>query len=156
MPDAWRRRLKMLKKLVFVLGFIILFQIIILAQNNTRGKTMIKMTFAGNEIYGEILNTQSGKEFLSQLPATLKFEDYNSTEKISYLPTKLSGQGEPEGFIPKRGDICYFKPWGNLAIFYRDFRYSYSTSLIKLGILNDIDKLANIRGSFDVRIELVD
>ena len=143
----------MLKKLIYILGFIILFQIIILAQNNTGGKTMIKMTFAGNEIYGEILNTQSGKEFLSQLPASLKFEDYNSTEKISYLPTKLSGRGEPEGFIPKRGDISYYMPWGNLAIFYRDFRYS--RSLIKIGELNDIDKLANMQGDFEVRIEIV-
>ncbi|WP_432633308.1 cyclophilin-like fold protein [Brachyspira sp.] len=143
----------MFKKLVFILSFIIVFQIIILAQNNG-GKTMIKMTFGGNEIYGEVLNTQSGKEFLSQLPANLKFEDYNSTEKISYLPTKLSGQGEPEGFTPKRGDISYYMPWGNLAIFYRDFRYS--RSLIKIGTLNDIDKLANMRGSFEVRIEVVD
>ena len=129
----------MLKKLIYILGFIILFQIIILAQNDMGGKTMIKMTFVGNEIYGEILNTQSGKEFLSQLPASLKFEDYNSTEKISYLPTKLSS---------------YYMPWGNLAIFYRDFRYS--RGLIKIGTLNDIDKLANMRGSFDVRIEVVD
>lgn len=144
----------MLKKLIYILGFIILFQIIILAQNNIGGKTMIKMTFAGNEIYGEILNTQSGKEFLSQLPASLKFEDYNSTEKISYLPKKLLAQGEPEGFTPKKGDISYYVPWGNLAIFYRDFRYS--RSLIKIGELKDIDKLANMRGSFDVRIELVD
>ena len=107
----------MLKKLIYILGFIILFQIIILAQNDIGGKTMIKMTFAGNEIYGEILNTQSGKEFLSQLPASLKFEDYNSTEKISYLPKKLSAQGEPEGFTPKKrryfllcplGKSCYF------------------------------------------------
>lgn len=143
----------MFKKLVFILGFIIVFQIIILAQNGGE-KTMIKMTFGGNEIYGEILNTQSGKEFLSQLPANLKFEDYNSTEKISYLPTKLSGRGEPEGFTPKRGDISYYMPWGNLAIFYRDFRYS--RSLIKIGTLNDIDKLENMRGSFEVRIEVVD
>ena len=145
---------KLLKKSIFILGFMIVFQIIILAQNDTGGKTMIKMTFAGNEIYGEILNTRSGKEFLSQLPATLKFEDYNSTEKISYLQSKLSGQGEPEGFTPKRGDISYYMPWGNLAIFYRDFRYS--RSLIKIGTLNDIDKLENMRGSFDVRIEVVD
>ena len=148
------------KKIAFILSFIILFQIIILAQNNQNnrgGKTMIKMTFAGNEIYGEILNTQSGREFLSQLPATLKFEDYNSAEKISYLPKKLSAQGEPEEFTTKRGDIgdiCYYIPWGNLAIFYRDFRYS--RSLIKLGKLNDIDKLANMRGDFEVKIELVD
>ena len=152
MPMA--KEIKMFKKLVFILSFIIVFQIIILAQNNGGGKTMIKMTFGGNEIYGEILNTQSGKEFLSQLPANLKFEDYNSTEKISYLPTKLSGRGEPEGFTPKRGDISYYMPWGNLAIFYRDFRYS--RSLIKIGTLNDIDKLANMRGSFEVRIEVVD
>lgn len=152
MPMA--KEIKMSKKLVFILGFIIVFQIIILAQNNGGGKTMIKMTFGGNEIYGEILNTQSGKEFLSQLPANLKFEDYNSTEKISYLPTKLSGRGEPEGFTPKRGDISYYMPWGNLAIFYRDFRYS--RSLIKIGTLNDIDKLTNMRGNFEVRIEVVD
>ena len=145
---------KLLKKSIFILGFIIVFQIIILAQNDTGGKTMIKMTFAGNEIYGEILNTRSGKEFLSQLPATLKFEDYNSTEKISYLQSKLSGQGEPEGFTPKRGDISYYMPWGNLAIFYRDFRYS--RSLIKIGTLNDIDKLENMRGSFEAKIEIVE
>lgn len=143
----------MLKKLIYILGFIILFQIIILAKSNMGGKTMIKMTFAGNEIYGEILNTQSGKEFLSQLPASLKFEDYNSTEKISYLSKKLSAQGEPEGFTPKKGDISYYVPWGNLAIFYRDFRYS--RSLIKIGELKDIDKLANMQGYFEVRIEIV-
>ena len=145
---------KLLKKSIFILGFMIVFQIIILAQNDTGGKTMLKMTFAGNEIYGEILNTRSGKEFLSQLPATLKFEDYNSTEKISYLQSKLSGQGEPEGFTPKRGDISYYMPWGNLAIFYRDFRYS--RSLIKIGTLNDIDKLANMSGSFEAKIEIVE
>ena len=43
---------KLLKKSIFILGFMIVFQIIILAQNDTGGKTMIKMTFAGNEIYG--------------------------------------------------------------------------------------------------------
>ena len=145
---------KLLKKSIFILGFMIVFQIIILAQNDTGGKTMIKMTFAGNEIYGEILNTRSGKEFLSQLPATLKFEDYNSTEKVSYLQSKLSGEGEPEGFTPKRGDISYYMPWGNLAIFYRDFRYS--RSLIKIGTLNDIDKLENMRGSFEAKIEVVE
>lgn len=143
----------MFKKLNFILGLIIVFQFIILAQNDRGEKTMIKMTFNENIIYGKILNTQSGREFLSQLPTTLKFEDYNSTEKISYLPKKLSGEGEPEGFTPKIGDISYYIPWGNLAIFYRDFRYS--RSLIKIGTLNDIDKLANISGSFEVRIEKI-
>ena len=105
---------KLLKKSIFILGFMIVFQIIILAQNDTGGKTMIKMTFAGNEIYGEILNTRSGKEFLSQLPATLKFEDYNSTEKISYLQSKLSGKANPKALLRKDAIfliICLGEIW---------------------------------------------
>ena len=39
------------------------------------------------------------------------------------------------------GDITYYAPWGNLAIFYKDF--GYSRSLIMLGKLDSgIEKLA--------------
>ena len=26
--------------------------------------------------------------------------------------------------MPSAGDLAYYSPWGNLAIFYEDFRYS--------------------------------
>jgi hypothetical protein len=26
--------------------------------------------------------------------------------------------------VPSAGDLAYYSPWGNLAIFYEDFRYS--------------------------------
>lgn len=46
------------------------------------------------------------------------------------------------GAICRIGDIAYYAPWGNLAIFYRDF--SYSTGLVKLGKLDsDVDALRN-------------
>lgn len=61
----------------------------------------------------------------------LDFEDYNNIEKISYLTQKLPTAGEPDGCDPDVGDLCLYAPWGNLSIFYQDFRYS--TSLIKLG-----------------------
>ena len=71
------------------------------------------------------------RDFIAQLPLTLELSDFNGTEKIADLPDKLSTEGAPEGFTPVAGDVAYYAPWGNLAIFYRGFRYS--RQLIRLG-----------------------
>lgn len=118
--------------------------------------TRIKLTFEGNEIYALINNSKAGNDFLSLLPLSVKAEDFNSTEKIFYLSKKLNTQNEPDGINPKAGDITYYAPWGNIAIFYKDFRYS--NNLIYLGKfenLSDAEKLSNIKGNFDIRIERV-
>ncbi len=44
------------------------------------------------------------------LPLTLPFEDYAETEKIAYLPGKLTTQTAPEGIDPQVGDIAYYAP----------------------------------------------
>ncbi|MEI0559976.1 cyclophilin-like fold protein [Brachyspira pilosicoli] len=118
--------------------------------------TRIKLTFEGNEIYALINNSKAGNDFLSLLPLSVKAEDFNSTEKIFYLSKKLNTQNEPDGINPKAGDITYYAPWGNIAIFYKNFRYS--NNLIYLGKFentSDIEKLSNIKGNFDIRIERV-
>jgi hypothetical protein len=49
------------------------------------------------------------------------------------------------------GDITYYAPWGNLAIFYGE---STSDGLVKLGHLDaGVEKLARQRGQFTLRIE---
>ena len=118
--------------------------------------TKIKLTFEGNEIYALINNSKAGDDFLSLLPLSVKAEDFNSTEKIFYLSKKLNIENEPDGINPKAGDITYYAPWGNIAIFYRDFRYS--NNLIYLGRfenVSDVEKLSNMKGDFDIRIERV-
>lgn len=40
----------------------------------------------------------------------------------------------PPGTTPAAGDISYYAPWGNLALFNRDF--SYSPGLVRLGRLD--------------------
>ncbi|MNU08615.1 hypothetical protein D3C72_2547400 [compost metagenome] len=53
------------------------------------------------------------------------------------------------------GDLTYYAPWGNLAIFYKDF--DYSSGLIHLGVIESgIDRLARVNGDFDVRIERIE
>jgi hypothetical protein len=49
------------------------------------------------------------------------------------------------------GDIAYYAPWGNLAIFYRDF--GYSSGLVKLGRLDSGVEVLSGRGAVRVTIE---
>ena len=135
---------------------IITFFIGLFAMNAFAQTTKIKLTFECNEIYALINNSKAGNDFLSLLPLSVKAEDFNSTEKIFYLSKKLNTQNEPDGINPKAGDITYYAPWGNIAIFYRDFRYS--NNLIYLGRfenVSDVEKLSNMKGNFDIRIERV-
>lgn len=79
----------------------------------------------------ELIEHETSRDFIQLLPRQLELDDYASTEKISYLPNKLSVKGQPAGYTPKQGDVAYYAPWGNLAIFCHD--YSYSRGLVQLG-----------------------
>lgn len=69
-------------------------------------------------------DNSAARSLLSQLPLTLTFEDYNGTEKIAYPPEGLDLSDAPESCDPDVGTLAYYAPWGNLCIFYQDFRYS--------------------------------
>lgn len=112
----------------------------------------IRLSFGEAEVTVIMDNHPACQDFLSLLPLTLTFEDYNGTEKISYLPRKLNTQGSPSSCKPSVGTFAYYAPWGNLAIFYHDFRQS--NGLVPLGqIVSGVEKLAGMHGNFSVRIE---
>jgi len=50
------------------------------------------------------------------------------------------------------GDLCYFKLWGNLALFYADYKWD---GLIRLGRFDDCFKPLLVRSEFPVRIERI-
>ncbi|MGN0618444.1 MAG: cyclophilin-like fold protein [Ruminiclostridium sp.] len=53
------------------------------------------------------------------------------------------------------GDLCLYAPWGNLSIFYRDFRYS--NSLILLGHIDtDMNIIGSMNEDFEARLEKAD
>jgi hypothetical protein len=91
----------------------------------------IQFVLNGRTFTGRLDDNPTARDFYSMLPMTLTLQDYSATEKISYLPRRLSDAGAPEGVRPSLGDIGYYAPWGNLAIFYKGF--GYSKGLIKLG-----------------------
>jgi len=63
----------------------------------------------------------------------LTLADYADSERIAYLPRKLSTKDAPAGSDASAGDIAYYAPWGNLAIFYK--AAPYAKGLVHLGRL---------------------
>lgn len=108
------------------------------------------ITIGADVLSASLNDSPAARDFASLLPLTLTLSDYNATEKIGDLPRRLSRDDAPPGFAPSPGDIAYYSPWGNLAIFYRDF--DYSPGLIALGrIKTGIDILAR-RGRIEATI----
>jgi hypothetical protein len=113
----------------------------------------LKITIGDKVATATLNDNPTTKDFISLLPLTLTLTDYNATEKISDLPKKLSAKDAPAGYKPSIGDITLYAPWGNLAIFYKDF--SYSTGLISLGKITSGMEAVNVSGPVNAKFELV-
>lgn len=100
-----------------------------------------------------LYDTQAANALYEMLPLDLTFEDFNGIEKIAYLSQTLPTDKEPDGFEPHVGDLCLYAPWGNLSIFYQDFRYS--DSLISLGHIDSgMDVITNLPENTVARLEI--
>jgi hypothetical protein len=139
------------------IGWIVIALSLVLARPAVSGQeasTMkIRLTFDGKAVEATLLDNATAGDLLSLLSMTLTLEDYASTEKIGYPPRKLSTAGAPAGVDPTVGDIAYYAPWGNLAIFYKEF--GYSRGLIGLGRFDSGIEALNVPGSLTVTIERV-
>ena len=102
-------------------------------------------------VHARLYDNAAVKDFIAMLPLTVTLEDYNKTEKIAGLPKRLSTSGAPDGYTPHKGDIAFYAPWGNLCIFYRDFRYS--PALVQLGKI-DGDGISTLTESDSVTITI--
>lgn len=109
----------------------------------------------GNEMLSATLDdTPAGRDFAALLLLDLALSDYHATEKVADLPRKLDTTDAPTSYTPKAGDITYYAPWGNLAIFQKPFQTS--RGLVRLGAFDGpIDALLK-DGAIPVRIEVAE
>jgi hypothetical protein len=117
-------------------------------------KMKVRIAVEGIVITGTLVDTAASRDFASLLPLTLTLKDYASTEKISDLPRRLTIRGSPAGIDPSAGDITYYSPWGNLALFYKDA--DYADGLVKLGTIDTGLEALNRPGSFKATISRID
>ncbi len=93
--------------------------------------TKIRLVADKTVVKATLNDSAAAQDLIAMLPLTLSLKDYASTEVVGDLPSQLSLEGAPAGYKPFKGDITHYAPWGNLAIFYKDF--SYSSGLVPLG-----------------------
>lgn len=113
----------------------------------------VNITVGNRTITATMEDNAAGRDFLSRLPLEITLNDYNNTtEKIFYPSPALTIEGVTRGCAPTPGDITIYAPWGNVAIFCKN--WSYSNDLIKIGRIdgNGIDALTVI-GDIRVKIE---
>lgn len=78
----------------------------------------VRFAFAGQEFTVTLEDNPSARDLFSLLPLDLKISDYATNEKIAYLPRKLTEDGGGRFDGEAIGDLCYYAPWGNLAMFH--------------------------------------
>ncbi|MEV8521641.1 cyclophilin-like fold protein [Dyella marensis] len=106
---------------------------------------------AGRSVAVILDDTAIARDFAAFLPLKLELSDYGKVEKIADLPRSLDVAAEAAGYSPATGDVAFYAPWGNLAIFLHEFRYS--DGLVRLGRIDaGLDVLA-APGALTVTIE---
>ena len=106
----------------------------------------------GGEVATATLNgSAAARDFAALLPLSLSLKDYAVVERIADLPRKLDVAGAPDGMAPTAGDITYYAPWGNLAIFVHG--HKYERGLVRLGKVVSGLALLQRPGPLPVRIE---
>lgn len=89
----------------------------------------IRLTVDGQVATATLYDNATARDFAALLPLT----DYARIERIADLPQRLT-RGSAESAVPvKAGDLAYYAPWGNLAIFVEDGSGNYTGDLMRLG-----------------------
>lgn len=112
----------------------------------------IRLIVNGTVATAALNNSAAALDFATQLPLSLTLEDYAVVERIATLPRKLSLVGVPAGTTPKMGDITYYAPWGNVAIFVGGDN-AYALGLVQLGTVESGLSALKKNGPLKVRIE---
>ncbi len=119
------------------------------AQESARMK--IRIDVDGETAVAVLDDSAAGRDFAALLPLSLRLTDYARIERIADLPRRLSLAGAPDGVAPAAGDLTYYAPWGNLAIFVEGRAYAHG--LVRLGRIESGLSLLHKPRPLNVRIE---
>lgn len=112
----------------------------------------IKIVTPDGNIIIKLENNKAADDLLNMLPMTVKFKDFNKTEKISYIKGKLDTSDAITEYAPDTGTFAYYIPWGNLSLFYEPF--TQSSELAELGVVESgMEYVRNIDKYDSVTIE---
>lgn len=91
------------------------------APEQTDTSRQITVTSASGSTVFELNESPAAEALYNQLPLTIEVEDYSTNEKIFYPPEDLDTSDTPLADAGA-GTLAYYEPWGDVAMFYDDFR----------------------------------
>ena len=112
----------------------------------------LRFAFSDQDFTATLEDNPTARDLFSLMPLDLKITDYATNEKIAYLPRKLTEEASGRFSDEAIGDICYYAPWGNLAMFHGP--YTWSRGLIRLGRLDLGASPLLVRGEHRLHVEV--
>ena len=115
----------------------------------------IRLSVDGQVATARLYDNATARDFAALLPLSLTLADYARIERIADLPQKLSRGGAESSVPVKAGDLAYYAPWGNLAIFVEDGTGNYSGDLMRLGAVETGLSVLQAPAPLQARIERI-
>src|SRR5215469_1697676 len=116
----------------------------------------IKLTIKDRVLTATLQDNKTAQDFVSLLPLTLTMNDLFGREKFGHLPRAIFEGGERTHSY-EVGEIVYWSPGPDVAIFYRHDRQAIpDPGIIVIGKIDSGVEALNVEGSPKVTIELAD
>lgn len=115
----------------------------------------ISIKVANKVVTATLSDSKTTQDFISLLPLTLTMNDLFKREKFAHLPRAISKEVK-RTHTYEAGDIAYWSPGQDVAIFYRhDGQEIPDPGIIIIGQIDSGVETFNVPGSVKVTIELV-
>jgi len=124
-------------------------------QNTLNTDSMkLKITIGKTILTAILIKSKTTDEFIKLLPLNLTMNDLFGREKYGELPATISTDGK-RSFTYEAGDIGYWSPSHDLAIYYKNDGESIpNPGIIIIGKIESDMKAFNVSGTVKVKIEL--
>jgi hypothetical protein len=124
----------------------------------TSGVVRIRLIIGGRAATATLDDTAPARDFAAMLPATISMHDLLGREKPGRLPRQLDIAGAPREHRYEVGEIAYWAPGNDIAIFYADDGEPIPPpGLVRLGVVDTgLDAIATAGKDFQMTIEPLD
>jgi hypothetical protein len=124
------------------------------ATPQTTSETMkIRIICKDKTCTATLVDGPTTRDFVAQLPLTIRMKDLFSREKYGPVPKPISAEGQRSKTY-EAGDIGYWSPGNEVAIFYRhDGQEIPAPGIIIIGRIDSGAEVFRVPGTLEVRFE---
>jgi hypothetical protein len=122
------------------------------------GVARIRLISGDGVATATLADTAPARDFTAMLPVTISMHDLLGREKPGRLPRQLDIAGATREYRYTVGEIAYWSPANDIAIFYADDGQTIpQPGLVRLGTIDaGLDVIATAGSDFEMTIEPLD